>query len=339
MSRIAALFVAVAIGAVAAAGECLAQPGAKAPRVGVLSFGRSGDDTSAGGKPLRQGLERSGWVIGRNLVLEPRHAEGSMQRLNELAQELVRVPVDAIYADGPEAAEAAARTTQRIPIVFWGHAFPVEAGLVASLGRPGRNVTGVTPWTGPELAGKLLELLREIAPKTHRLGVLSGPEVAPTRPVVATRSLRYAMPTLEQSAERLGVDVRMFQFERYDQSAQAFGRIREWGADAIVVGGDQTTRQHCREIVEFASRNRLPAAFAFKDCIDAGGLLAYADDVPESIRRSVALLDRILRGARPAELPVEQPTRFELVVNLKTARSLALTVPKSVLVRADRVIE
>jgi putative ABC transport system substrate-binding protein len=145
------------------------------------------------------------------------------------------------------------------------------------------------------------------------------------------------MPSIEQAAARLGVEVRMLRIEASPNDV--LSRIQAWRADALVVGGDQTTRQHCRRIVEFANGNRIPAAFAFKECMDAGGLIAYADDVPEAIRRTAVQLDRILRGARPAELPVEQPTRFELVVNLKTAKALGLTVPQSILVRADRVIE
>lgn len=328
-----------ALAALAVPLDTPAQTAGKAPLVGVLSFGRAAEGTKAGQEPLRHALERSGWVIGRTLILDPRSAEGSTARLAELAQEMVRRPVDAIYADGPEAAEAAARATREIPVVFRGHAFPIEAGLVKSLGRPGGNVTGVTPWTGPELAGKLLELLREIAPNTHRLGFMFGPEVTPARPLVATRSLRYAMPTLEQAGKRLGVQVRMFQFEEYDRTDQVLGRIRDWRADAIIVGGDQTTRQHCREIVEFANRNRLPAAFGFTECAEQGGLLAYGDDVPDSIRRSAAQLDRVLRGTHPADLPVELPTRFELVVNLKTAKMLGLAIPQSIRLRADRVIE
>lgn len=315
-------------------------PAARPPRVGVLSFARVGDDPASAGVQLRKWLERMGWAVDRNLILEPRYAGGDAARLGEFAAELVRRAVDAIYADGPEAAEAAARATKATPIVFWGHAFPIEAGLVESLGKPGGNVTGVTPWTGPELGGKLLELLNEMAPKMHRLAFVTGPFIEPARPTaIATRSLRHAMPSIEQAGSRLGVEVRMLRFEGHDKADDVFGRIQAWRADAIVVGGDQTTRQHCRRIVEFANKNRIPAAFAFKECMDAGGLIAYADDVPEAIRRSAVQLDRILRGARPADLPVEQPTRFELVVNLRTAKTLGLTVPQSILVRADRVIE
>ena len=341
MIRLVAIAALVWLGVFLAPREALAQPGARTThRVGVLSFGRAADEAAQGPVQLRRWLERMGWALDRNLVLEPRFAEGSAERLGQFAGELVRRQVDAIYADGPEAAEAAARATRTTPIVFWGHAFPVEAGLVESLGKPGGNVTGVTPWTGPELGGKLLELLNEIAPRMNRLAFVTGPFIAPERPAaVATRSLRHAMPSIEQAGSRLGVEVRMLRLDGRGEPDEVLDRIQAWRADAIVVGGDQTTRQHCRRIVEFANKNRIPAAFAFKECMDAGGLIAYADDVPEAIRRSAVQLDRILRGARPADLPVEQPTRFELVVNLRTAKTLGLTVPQSILVRADRVIE
>jgi putative ABC transport system substrate-binding protein len=243
--------------------------------------------------------------------------------------------VDVIWTSGSEAAVAAARATTSIPIVFWGVGFPVEQGLIDSFAKPGRNATGVAWFASPEVSGKRLELLREIAPTAKRLALVSVPAIfhkVAGGPAEVTSSTGPA-------AEKLGYELREFPVEKAEDFEPAFAAILAWGAQALTVAGTSLTFRERQRIADFAIRNRLPSAFTLQEFVEAGGLVSYAIDWRPTVARSADYIDRILRGAEPGELPVDLPSRYETAVNLKTAKALGLTVPQSVLVRADRVIE
>ncbi len=285
--------------------------------------------------PFVQGLRERGWVPGQNVRVETLHSEGKADRLVELAAELVRRQVDVIWCPGPPSAVAAARATRTIPIVFWGVAFPVELGLVASLGRPGGNVTGVAHSAGPEIVTKLVEFVKVVAPSTARLAGLYEDSSIQKVSGEPFRPSEFFEPALRQ----FGIELRRFAVATHEDLDRVFTQIRAWPADAIVALGDPATWRERQRIVDFANRYRLPGIFGMKDFVLAGGLLSYGPDIAETLRGSTSYIDRILKGAKAFELPVEQPTRFELVVNLKTAKALGLVIPQSILLRADHAIE
>lgn len=253
----------------------------------------------------------------------------------ELAAALVAKKVDVIWANSPDAALAAARATNTIPIVFWGVAHPVEQGLIHSYARPGRNVTGVAFAASPEIEGKRLELLREIAPAAKRLAFLA---VESSLPILTGGRISSPLATADR-ARGLGYEVRTFVFESEERLEAAFAAILEWRSQALIAQPSTLIYRERKRIIEFANRNRLPSVFPLWDYVQDGGLVAYAIDWRPTIARSFEYVDRILRGANPAELPVELPSRYELAINLKTARLLGLAIPQSLLLRADRVIE
>jgi putative ABC transport system substrate-binding protein len=296
---------------------------AKIPRVGILLFGTPDTDAVPA---IRRGLAVMGYVEGRNIAFEYRYAEGRAERLSELARDLVRSKPDLIIAAGGDVAPFAKQATNNIPIVMITSADPVQGGLVASLSRPGGNVTGVT-FVSSDLAGKRLQLLKEAVPGLKRVAVLWNPD-HPDDEFQAT----------EAAGRSLGVQVQSLEVRGSDDFAGAFTAAISEGMEGIIVASSRLMTLNRARILELAAQNRLLLVSGWGPWAAGGGLLSYGPDLDAVIRNSATYVDRILKGARPADLPVEQPTRFELVVNLKTAKALGVTIPQSVLLRADDVI-
>jgi putative tryptophan/tyrosine transport system substrate-binding protein len=278
---------------------------------------------------FRQGMREHGYVDGRNIILEARWAEGQSERFPELIGELVRLKASVILAVSLPAAFAAKRGTTTLPIVFIA-SDPLGSGLVSSLARPGGNLTGLSLFLGEEFSSKWLELLKEVLPKVSRVAVL----VNPANPA----SIGY-LTVLRGAAQKLGVKLQPQEIREPGQLDSVFATMVAERADALIVVVDPLTVRHRGRIIELATANRLPAMYGFREFVDAGGLMAYGVNVPYLCRRAAVFVDKILKGAKPADLPVEQPTTFELVINLKTAKALGLTIPQSVLLRAGEVIQ
>ena len=303
-----------------------AQQPARVPRIGFLSV------VGAAQQPyielFRQGLRELGYVEGKNIVIEWRHAGGKAEQLPNLAEELSRLQIDLIVASRTPAIRAASQTTKMIPIVMVGASDPVGTGLIASLARPGGNLTGLSDMA-PELNGKRLELLKEIVPKVSRVAVLRNRE-APSRQMEdlepVARSLQLQLLSLEVPPDATDLN-RIFE-------TSTKGR-----AQAIMTLAQPFPRDHRTKILELAAKKRLPAMYERNDFVEAGGLMYYGTNLADLYRRAAIYVDKILKGAKPADLPVEQPTKFEFVINLKAAKQIGLTIPPNVLVRADRVIK
>ncbi len=308
-----------------------AQPAGKVYRIGYLSTGSA---TSTYLRPLeafRQGLRELGWVEGQNIVIEYRYAEGRPDRLPGLADELVRLKADVIAASPTPAVLAARNATRTIPIVGMGLTEPVALGLVASLARPGGNVTGVTYSVDTDIFGKQLELLKEAVPKARRVVALTNPTGTPAYPLV--------LSSVKAAAQSLGLQLRLYEAREPSEFVAAFAAMAKERAVALLVFGDPMFFLHRARLAELALKNRLPSMSTQWQWVEAGGLIAYGPSLPDLWRRAATYVDKILKGARPADLPIEQPTKFELVINRRTAKALGLTIPPSVLGRADQVIE
>jgi putative ABC transport system substrate-binding protein len=306
------------------AGIAEAQQTKKVPRIGYLASTSRGDTDEA----FRQGLRELGYVEGGSIVIEYRFAEGKLERLSDLAADLVRLKVDVLVAaGGTPAALAAKRATATVPIVMTNIGDPVAVGLVASLARPGGNVTGLS-LLGPDTAGKRLELLREVVPALSRVAVLWNP---------ANPSHALHLEETRAAARALGVQVQSLEARGPEDFETAFKAAR--GASGILALGDPVYRLHRAAIIDLAGRNRLPAMYEFTQFVEAGGLMCYGASLDDLYRRAATYVDKILKGAKPADIPVEQPMKFELVINLKTAKQIGLTIPPNVLARADRVIK
>src|SRR5450631_6543 len=275
------------------------------------------------------GLREKGYTPGREVVIEYRSADGHPDQLPILAAELVRLGVDVIVTGVNPNTVAARRATSTIPIVMASSFFPVEDGLVASLARPGGNVTGFTQEAGEEVA-KRLQLLREVVPKLTRVATLSG---------VGMTYNPYFVKTLQDAARGIGVSVVPFEIRNVEDVTQAFDDIERARADGLIVFGGPLTLAHRSAIIGLATKKQLPAVWSVKERVVDGGLMSYGADVADLYRRAAGYVDRILKGAKPADLPVEQPTKFVLTINLKTAKALGLTIPPSLLLRADEVIQ
>lgn len=300
-----------------------AQPARKVYRVGYLFTGLLPP------KEFLQALHDLGYVEGRNLALDVRGAEGREDRLPVLAAELVQLQVDVIVAPGEAAAQAAKHATTTIPIVLAAAADPVGAGLVASLARPGGNITGVSTLSRA-LNGKRLELLKETFPKVIRVAVLTR---------AASVTAGGQLQELEGDARSLGLQLHMFEVRDLNDFDSAFAAIIKERADALLDLPDPLFHANRRRIAEFVARNRLLSIFHARDFVEVGGLMSYAASFADTYRRTAVYVDKILKGAAPADLPVEQPTKFELVINLKTAQALGITIPPTLLFQADEVIK
>ena len=309
-----------------------AQQPEKLARIGYLSA-LSPASESTRSEIIRLGLRELGYIEGQNIAIEYRYAEGKRDRFPELAAELVSLKVDIIVvAGGTVIAHAAKNATNTIPIVMTGGGSdPVEAGLIESLARPGGNVTGITNLSR-ELGGKRLELFKEAIPRLAHVAVLYDPatrnsviEVKEALPVAA-RALRVTLQPLEVRAA-----------DGFESIFVALSKERPGGL--YVAGGEALMRANEKRIAGFALKSRLPSVFSTRDAVDAGGLMSYGADEAESYRRVASYMDKILKGAKPAELPIEQPTKYEMVINLKTAKQLGVTIPPNVLARADKVIK
>ncbi len=303
-----------------------AQHAGKTWRIGFLSSSVS----PTGLKFLREGFSDLGYAEGRNMVIETRSADLKLERLPDLAVELVRLRVDVIMTSSTPAAQAAKAATATIPIVMVTGGDPVGSGLVASLARPGGNVTGLTHLAGPEMQVKLLELLREVAPKTARLGILTNQSIAPEA---------HGLALMRAPARALGLTLVTMDVRTPDEFDPAFAAMIRDYVDALFAFESPMNVQNRQRITDFASRRRLPTVFGNPDFVAAGGLMSYGPDFGDLYRRAPSYVDKILKGVKPGDLPVEQPTKFELVINLKTAKALGLTIPSSLLQRADQVIE
>ena len=319
---------AVAAGLLVAPAGAQGPPQAKAHRIGLLG-GSTPDSPEAahvwGG--LFQGLRELGYVEGRNVVIEGRFYGDRPERLPALAAELVRLPVDVIVAGAPPAPEAARRATATIPIVMFNHNDPVGSGLAASLARPAGNVTGMSLATAA-LRGKQLQLLKEVVPRLARVAVLWNP----AGPALEREAL-------EAAARSLNLQVEVVEARGPDEFPAAFAAAVAKRAGALLPQGGSVYFAHRARLVALAAESRLPAMYGVKEYVEAGGLMAYGVDLGDSARRAAGHVDRILRGARPGDLPIEQPVKFDLVVNLKAAKALGLTIPQPVLLRADTVIQ
>ena len=309
-----------------------AQQPAKVPRIGVLVPWPA--PTPAAPSPLleafRQGLRELGHVEGQNIAIEYRWAEGKFERLPGLAAELVGLNVDVIVTSHTRAIEATKRATSQIPIVMAAAGDPVGMGLVASLARPGGNITGLS-LLAPELAGKRLELLKETLPRLSRVAVLWNS---------ANVAMRYTFREAQVAARVLGLTFQSLEVQGNPEDFErVFSTIPRERPDGLFVTLDPFTSLYRRRIAELAIKHRLPAIYEIREYVDAGGLMSYGPSVRDMWRRAATFVDKILKGAKPADLPVEQPTRFELVINLKTAKALGLTIPQSVLIRVDKIIE
>jgi putative ABC transport system substrate-binding protein len=300
-----------------------AQPTGKIARIGILAHGNSPQLEA-----LRQGLRDHGYIEGQNLLIEYRYAEGKRDRVPELVAELLGLKIDLIIPIGPMT-PVVAKTVKGIPVVFGFSGDPVDAGVVASLARPGGNATGMT-FFAAVLAGKRVELLKEAVPGTARIGVLANPNHA-------GESVEFR--ETETAAKAMSVTIQRHTAQVADDFAGAFAAIAKQRATALITFPDALMMAHRKEIAEFAGKLRLASVGGWSEFADAGGLMTYGPNLRNSFRRVAFYVDKILKGAKPADLPVEQPTKVELVINLKTAKQIGLTIPPNVLARADRVIK
>jgi putative ABC transport system substrate-binding protein len=305
-----------------------AQQAPKVPRIGVLHPG-----TPAAASQLaaafKQGLREHGYVEGQNIVVERRFAEARAEQLSDIAAELVRLKVDVIVTSNDVGIAAVKQQTQTIPIVMANSTDPVETGFVASLARPGGNITGLSN-ISPELSAKRLELLKEAAPGLSRVAIMWSPDV---------RGAVLDYKELQSAARSLRLQLQSVEVSRAGDFDRAFSALTTGRAEALIVAGSPLTFINRGQIASLAQKNRLPSMFAQREFVEVGGLIAYGPNLAEGWRRAAAYVDKILKGAKPADLPVEQPTKFELVINLKTAKALGLTIPQTLLQRADQVIQ
>jgi len=306
------------------------RPASTLRRIGLLLPGNARTTVVRGQlEAFRQGLKEYGWVEGQNISVEYSFAEGREDALAAIAAELARLRLDVIVAEGTAAIQAAKTVTQTVPIVMATSADPVGTGLVANLNRPGGNITGLSLQTA-ELSGKRLQLLTEIVPGLARVAVLSNP---------LNPGEKSSVEQTKAAAQALGIETHVVEVQAPDKFESAFAAVTAAHAGALMVLPDPLLYGQHPRIVTFTAASHLPALFPEREVAEAGGLIAYGPSIPASFQRAAAYVDKILRGAKPADLPVEQPTTFELVVNLQTARAIGVTIPTSILLRADEVIE
>ncbi len=322
-----AFITSLAVCALLASRSADAQRARKVHRIGWLSPASAAD-----GLPnleaLRAGLREFGYIEGQNLTIEARWADGRIERLPHLAAELVRLPVDVLCTAGTQASGAAKQATSTIPVVFANVAFPDQSGLVASYASPGGNVTGVA-FIGPEY-GKRLELLKETLPKLSRVALIYNPD---------NPGSVLALQETQRWATALGVRLESHEFRGAHDFERVFGAIAGKRPDALMTTADPLISSYRTRIVDFAAKHRLPSMYPSGEFVDAGGLMFYGGSIPEMYRRAAVYVDRILKGAKPGDLAIEQPTKFDMVINMKTAKALGIRIPQSILLRADEVIK
>jgi putative ABC transport system substrate-binding protein len=328
IARRSSIVLGLSLALLAASFSAEAQPARKPPRIGFLGApGKAGNADFIAG--LVQGLRQLGYTEAKSITIEYRFAEGRTERLPKLALELVNLRVDAIVVTGSQAATAARQATTTIPIVMVSVGDPVGVGLVSSLAKPGGNVTGLSAAHG-DIAARWLGLLREAVPKASRFGYLDDPN-SPMSPIFLSEIL--------DAGRKLGVSVQFFPVPKPDHVEAQLSAIAGAGIEAVIVGPNPVPRTRQKEILAFAAKNHLPVMYGGRDYVDAGGLMSYDPSRSEMGRQGALYIDKLLRGAKPADLPVEQPTKIELVINMKAARALGLTIPQSVLLRADHIVE
>jgi putative tryptophan/tyrosine transport system substrate-binding protein len=318
----------LALGLLTAPRPAAAQPVGKVYRIGILNSGSAASGAASGNvEAFRQGLRELGYVEGQNISLAWRYAEDQVEHLPTFAAELVGLPVDVLVAaGGTPVALAAQRATTTVPIVMTNVGDPVATGLIASLARPGGNITGLSSMS-PDITGKRLELLKEVVPALARVAVLWNP---------ANPSAALQLQELQAAARALQLQVQALEVRSPEAFAPAFSAAR--GAGAVIVLGDPGFTRHRIQITALAQRSRLPGMYVFRQFVEAGGLMSYGVSLSDLWRRAAIYVDKILQGVKPADLPVEQPTKFELVLNLQTAQALGLTIPSTLLFLADEVI-
>jgi len=305
-----------------------AQQQAKIPKIGWLG-GRSPGGPRSGGESFRRALRTVGYVEGKTITIEYRYAEDKLDRLPSLAEELVRLNVDLIIAPTTVEVRAAMRATKTIPIIFYNVPDPVASGLVDSLARPGANITGFST-INAQLSGKRLELLKETVPKLTRVAVLWDPR---------NPSSVQQWKEIQQPARELGLQLHSMEVSSADKYESAFNEAVKARSGALLVTQSTLVATNSPRVHELAVKNRLPAIATREDYVSSGALMSYGADESESYQRAAVMVDKTLKGAKPADIPVERPTKFEFVINLKTAKQIGLTIPPNVLVRADRVIK
>lgn len=325
MVRDIALTVVLAFGSLVATAT-QAQPAAKVYRLGWLGI----TDTPYYTAAFIRGLQERGYRQGENIVIERRYFEGKVDRVAELAAELVRRKPDVIVSAGNVPTQALRRETATIPIIMATSADPVGAGLVASLARPGGNITGMTQDVGLEVLLKTMQLLKEAIPTSSRVAILLDPRNPPN--VVA-------LPLLQKAAPSLALTLYPFEIRTAADMEHAFAAMTRKPVDALLVLPNPVTITHRKLQIVLAAENKIPAMYWWRELTDLGGLMSYGIDFGDQWHRAAGYVDRILKGTRPAELPIEQPSKFELIINLKTAKALGLTIPRSVLLQADQLIE
>jgi putative ABC transport system substrate-binding protein len=306
-----------------------AQQAGKVYLIGYLSYS-SPASTTHFVEAFRQGMRELGWIEGQNIIIDYRFAEGQSDRLPNLAADLIRVKADVIVASTTQAAVAAKNATGAIPIVTTNFGDPVGVGLIAGLPRPGGNITGLSSSVGVDTFGKLLELLKDTVPTVRRVAILSNPD---------NPSHALAITNVKLAAQALGVELKPLGARGPNELYDAVAAISNERDGALIVLADAVFNVHRVLLADLASKNRLPTMYGIRENVEAGGLISYGPNIRDLFRRAAGYVDKILKGAQPAELPVEQPTKFELVINLKTAKALGLTVPPTLLARADEVIE
>jgi putative ABC transport system substrate-binding protein len=320
------LFLAISAMLFALSSSAQAQQPGKVYRIGFLS---TNPPEAYAWNALLDGLRERGYIEGRNIVFERRFSEGKAERFPEFAAEMVRLKADIIIVTTTPAAFAAKNATQTIPIIIPTALDPVGAGLVASLARPGGNITGLSS-LAPELSGKRLELLKEVVPGMTRVAVLWNP---------ANPANASVWKETQAAARALGLQLQSQEVRGAQDLDSAFALTAKARADALLVLSDSLINMHRQQIIEFVTQKHLPSVFASTEGVMAGGLMSYGPSLPDRYRRTAYYVDRILKGAKPADLPVEQPTKFEFVINLKAAKQIGLTIPPNVLARADKVIK
>jgi len=308
-----------------------AQQAGKVARIGYLAPNLAANRHA--NEAFRQGLRDLGYIEGRNVVIEYRDDEGKLERLPALAAELVALEVDVIVTGATAHALAAKQATTTLPIVFAAAGDPVSNGLVTSLARPGGNVTGLSVLASSDLVGKRLEYLKQVVPGVNRVAYLWHPGAADGR------TQEGVLKEAGVAARALGLRLEIVEARGPADFNRAFSDMKRARAGALAVSPSAMFAGEARHLVDLAARDRLPAVYPWREYVDTGGFMAYGPNVADSFRRAATYVDKILKGARPGDLPVEQPTKFELVINLKTAKALGLTIPPSLLARADEVIE